>query len=362
VQPLTNDFQNTFYRNELLGHFPTWMLTHDLTLGYSYTSRYSVAYNQNNTTLAQKQNIFDPIVLNPPVFTKPFTRNPFQDSKDFDYYFYDTITVTQPLKLLAGVRWVKDEEVTGAPINAISTSWVASPGYGILYDIRPTTTLFASWLEGLEAGGTAPANSANANVVLPPAISKQKEIGVRDSYFKGFGISVSYFEITRANAVTDPVTNIFGYNGDLEYKGVESTLSYTFLRDWTLTGALLWLNATQNSPLQPLINGKTPENTPEWNGNVSLTYRAPWLPGLQLKFGIRSISNRPINAQDQGFLPGYTLFDGGVSYATLIGGRRTSFQASVDNLSNKRYWNSVTTGTYGIGMVTAVRLSAKVDF
>ena len=263
------------------------------------------------------------------------------------------------MKGLAGVRWVKDEEVNGP---RISTSWVASPGYGVLYDILPTTTLFASYLQGLEAGATAPANAANANVILAPAISRQKEIGLRDSYFKGLSVSLSYFDITRANAVTDPITNVFDYNGDNDYKGVEAVVAYTFLRDWTINAAVLWLDAIQVAPNQPLIDGKVPENTPRWNGNVSLSYRVPQVPGLTVKAGLRSISRRPINPQDQGYIPGYTLWDAGVNYGTLIGGRRVTLQMSVDNLSDKRYWNSVQTGTYGIGMSTGVKFSGRVDF
>src|SRR5215471_2324936 len=359
VQPITNDYLNTFFRSELLGHFATWSLVHDLTLGTSYTSRKSSAYDIQNVTLPQKQNIFDPIVLAPPVYTKPGTANPPQNSKDWDYYFYDTITVLPQLKALAGVRWVKDEEVNGP---RISTSWVASPGYGVLYDILPTTTLFASFLQGLEAGATAPANAANANVILAPTISRQKEIGLRDSYFKGLSISASYFEITRANAVTDPITNVFAYNGNNEYKGAEAVVVYTFLRDWTLNAAVLWLDAVQNAPNQPLINGKVPENTPKWNGNVGLSYRVPAVPGLTLKVGERTIARRPINPQDQGNIPGYTLWDASVNYATLIGGRRVVLQVSGDNLTDKRFWNSVQTGTYGIGMVRSFKFSARVDF
>ena len=359
VQPIQNDYQNTFYRSELLGHIPTWFLVHDLTVGTSYTSRKSAAYEIQNVTLPQKQNIYDPIVLPPPVYTKPGTANPPQNRKDWDYYFYDTITILPQLKGLAGVRWVKDVEVNGP---RISTSWVASPGYGVLYDILPTTTLFASYLQGLEAGATAPANAANANVILAPTVSRQKEIGLRDSYFKGLSISLSYFDITRANAVTDPITNIFDYNGNNDYKGVEAVVAYTFLRDWTLNAALLWLDAIQNAPNQPLINGKVPENTPKWNGNVSLSYRVPQIPGLTIKGGLRSISQRPINPQDQGFIPGYTIWDASVNYGTLIGGRRVTLQLSVDNLSDKRYWNSVQTGTYGIGMATSFKFSARVDY
>ena len=284
VQPLTNDFQNTFYRSELLGHFRTWFLTHDLTVGYEHTERKSSAYDQNDVTLPQKQNIFEPIELAPPIFTKPGTANPPQNSKDTGLYTYDAVAVTPQLKLLAGIRQTRDDEVNGPQT---STSHVTSPGYGVLYDILPTTTIFASYLEGLEAGGTSPANAANPNIILPPAISRQKEIGIRDSYFKGLSISGSYFDITRANAVTDPITNLFGYNGNLSFKGVEATVNYTFLRDWTLNSAVLWLDAIENSPKQPLIDGKVPENTAKWNGNVGLTYRVPWMAGLTLKGGAR---------------------------------------------------------------------------
>ena len=47
---------------------------------------------------------------------------------------------------------------------------------------------------------------------------------------------------------------------------------------------------------------------------------------------------------------------------TRVRGVRAAFQLSVDNLSNLRYWNSVQTGTYGIGMDRAFRFSAKIDF
>ena len=55
-------------------------------------------------------------------------------------------------------------------------------------------------------------------------------------------------------------------------------------------------------------------------------------------------------------------FDVRTSYATRIAGRRTSFGLSIDNLANKRYWNSVQTGTYGIGMDRSIRFNAKFDF
>jgi len=359
IQPVTNHYRNTFGRVEVLGHFATGPVSHDLTLGLSNTSRFSATSDVQNITLPQKQNIFDPIELLPPVYTKPGTANPVQDSKDTDVYAYDTVGITSKFKLLLGVRTVKDTEVVG---TKSTPSRVTSPAYGALYDLLPTTTIFASYMQGLEAGGTAPANATNANVTLSPAISKQKEFGVRDTSLRGLSLNASYFDITRGNAVTDPVTGIFEYSGDLSYKGVEATASYEITRRLRLNAAVLHLKALQNSPLQPLIDGRVPENTPTWNGNLGLAYDLASVPGLTLKGGIKSMSSRPINPQDQGSIPGFSLFDAGATYATRIDGHRATFQIAIDNLANKHYWNSVQTGTYGIGMDRSIKFNAKFDY
>jgi len=41
--------------------------------------------------------------------------------------------------------------------------------------------------------------------------------------------------------------------------------------------------------------------------------------------------------------------------------RRITFLLNVDNLTNLRYWNSVQTGTYGIGMDRSIKMTVQVD-
>jgi iron complex outermembrane receptor protein len=359
VNWVTQDYKNTFLRTELLGKFPTWLLRHDLTFGVSRSERDSATPGQNNVVLKQTQNIYDPIDLAPPVFTKPATSLPLQTSTDVGVYAYDAIAVGPQWKVLLGLRVTRDKEDNGV---RRSTTTVATPAFGVLFDLLPDLTLFASYMEGLESGATAPVNAVNAYEILEPAVSIQKEVGIRGSGFGGVWLSASYFEITRANAVTDPTTRVFAANGDIDYKGIEATVRAEVLRRLTITLAGQWLRAIQRSPNDPTINGLVPENTPSALGNLAVSWRLPWVPGLRVNAGASGVTRRFVNPQDQGAIPGYVLFTAGAGYSAQIEKRRLAFQVNVDNLANTRYWNSVQTGTYGTGMDRTVKMSAKVDF
>ena len=160
--------------------------------------------------------------------------------------------------------------------------------------------------------------------------------------------------------MTDPVTRIFANSGEIEYTGVESTISYEFLRRWTASGALQWLKAKQVTP-DPTFAGFVPENTPKMIGNASLAYRPPWIAGLTVNAGLSAVTNRYVNNQQQGTIPGYALYNAGIGYTTRIFGKRAAFQLNGDNLANRRYWNSVQTGTYGIGMDRTAKFTLKMD-
>jgi iron complex outermembrane receptor protein len=80
-----------------------------------------------------------------------------------------------------------------------------------------------------------------------------------------------------------------------------------------------------------------------------------------LSTGATAISSRFVNNQEQATIPGYTLYTVGVGYITRLYGKRVAIQVNADNLANKRYWNSVQTGTYGIGMDRSVKMSVRVD-
>jgi iron complex outermembrane receptor protein len=378
VSTVTQFYRNSFARLESFGAFPTWVLGHELTIGVSITDRRAeTPSNRKEILLPQPQNIYDPVGLPAPVFKGQPGALPLQISRDGGVYAYDTISFRPNLpRLLVGVRVTQDYENNGkqrdpatCPKCGPDTSWVAQPAVGALWDVLPNLTLFASYMQGLEAGATAPANAVNANEILPAAVSTQKEVGIRTSELRGVRASLSLFEIDKANPVTDPAPRpecngqplCFVNSGQINYKGLEATVSADIFRRFTIDAGWQWLKAVQDSP-DPKFNGLVPENTPKALANVRVAYRVPLVSGLTLNTGASGVTSRYVNFLQQGVIPGYVLYSAGAGYVTPNRNPKVGFLLNVDNLANLRYWNSVQTGTYGIGMDRTVRMNMRIDY
>jgi iron complex outermembrane receptor protein len=354
-------YVNTYYKTELKGRFSTGSLLHELTAGVASNQRDSNV--PSSTTTTTTQNIYHPFaVAEPPPQKLPLTYLP-QSSHDVGIYTYDSLGNGGDWRLLLGMRQTiyRADNATNKGGEAITTTRTPSPALGFLYDIAPRTTVYTSFMKGLEETGIAAVGTANQFTTLAPAAARQTELGVRTAYFKGVNLSAAYFNITRANAVTDARTNVFLLDGTTNLRGIESTMSADLNRWWTINAAGQVMRAVQHSTIDLSISGLTPENTPELTGNVSVTHRASWLPGLTLNAGAAYVGPRFINPKDEGKIPGVTLFSAGAGYATGIQGHKVVFRLSLDNLADKRYWNSVAGNAYGAGMVRAVKMSAKID-
>ncbi len=355
------EYVNEFYRAEIDGRFATGSLKHDLTLGVSSSERYASQPTAFN--FSQPQNIYEPIPQAPPPTpsTAPQTRP--QVSKDVGLYAYDTISIGRQWKALAGIRSTTyDADNTLANgTHATRKSRTTSPALGVLYDPVPQVTVYASLMKGLEETGSAPVGTVNQFEILPPAEATQFEVGVRGTLL-GMQANLAYFDIERANALTDPASNVFLLDGNNTFRGVEATLSKDFGPAWSVNFSGQFLRATQNPHNNLTLQGKRPENIPEFTGNLGLRHRLSAIRGLTLTAGVNYVGARFVDPLNQGQIPGVALYTAGATYATRIQGYRTQWQLNVDNLGNKRYWNSVSSGAYGAGMERSLRFSGKVEF
>jgi iron complex outermembrane receptor protein len=61
-------------------------------------------------------------------------------------------------------------------------------------------------------------------------------------------------------------------------------------------------------------------------------------------------------------VPGWTRFDLGARYKTVIDGRPATFRASVENILNAGYWQVAGRSLLSLGAPRTYLLSATIDF
>jgi len=350
-------FTNTNYRAELLGRIATGALTHELTAGVTHNQR--EAYSGDSAANVNvAQNLYAPrdiAELNPPLV-------PGADSRIVDkgLYLFDRIALGDRWQALVGARHADYENTTPAGRYSATKT---SPNVSLLFRPWRDVSFYASYLEGLEETGTAPANRANSGEILPPSVNKQKELGMKARLGGSALAQAALFDIDRPQTSVD-AANRFVLGGRSRYRGLEVSASGEIGRTWALVASALWLDAEISSVGASNANelGKTPENTPRQTFSLFAEYRVPQVAGWAVSAGVYHVGKRMVNNLNQAELDSYTTLSLGTRYVTRLAGRPVTLQANLDNATDRDYWSSAGNGLLGAGLPRALRLAAKVDF
>lgn len=351
-------FRNRNARAELAGVFTTGPITHNLIAGASSNWRWQ--NGRNSTPLTVAQNFFNPrdvMVPQPTIFTV----TPL-DITDKGIYIVDRAQLGF-IELLGGVRYSDYKSVTKRP-NGVVTSFSVNkwtPSVGIVVKPAEDLSVYATYLEGLEEGGTAPINSAVPGDVLPPAVSTQYEVGIKGEALAGVIFQLAGFQIERPSAFTDPVDNRFKLAGRARYRGIEASVTgeVTPALSVYLTGQ--YLDAETLNAVNPGLVGKRPENTPEWTASLYAEYRPQALGGLALGGGLFYIGDRAVNNFNDAFVDGYTTVSASARYTFEDVGRDgLTLQLNADNLTNERYWSTASNGLLAVGFPRQIRLTVRL--
>ena len=349
------EWENENYRTELSGRLPGEWITHELSLGYTDNKRSQDPRTSSSIDVAQ--NLYNPVAIAPRSPTAVSGSTP-STIKDRGWYLSDRVLIGEKWQAMAGVRGSRYESVT------TTTNYKAndvSPALSLMYKPVANVSVYASYLEAPEESGQAPSNRANAGELLPPAVSKQKEIGVKAEVAQGVLLQAAYFDIKRPSTTVDSA-NRFVLNGLAQYKGVELAASGEVTKQLSLIASALFLDARQLNAANAATFGKTPDNTPERTASLFAEYRLQSLPGLALSGGLYYIGKRPVNNENQAFVDSYTTLSLGSRYTTLVAGKRTTVQAVIDNAANKNYWSTAGNGLLGVGAPRTLKVTAKMEF
>jgi iron complex outermembrane receptor protein len=264
-----------------------------------------------------------------------------------------------------------------------------SPTASIMYKPTSTMTLYASYVNSIQAPDVAGASTstviyANANQAIPAYRSKQEEIGYKVALRK-INFSTALFRLERpfANYVTVPSSvcgtltpsqicqeyEIVGHQ--LNY-GIETMLSGRIIESLMLTGGLVVLNPKLWDTGIPATNGMQFVGMPNYKSNILAEYRIPAVHGLFFNFDWQHVGRRPIDDVNSTWTTQYNVFDFGLRYSRTIMRKAVTWRITANNLTDVFYWStlgpgSITgqdTGSYlgHLGDPRLVTASMRVNF
>ncbi len=191
----------------LNGRFKTGNIGHALLAGLDAERYNTQTYAFNNITTYDTINLFNagkftPRTDIPPAAATRLGKTPINR---FGVYVQDLISISEKIKLLAGIRWsyqnaLRPDTLVIADgshkLGASKTDKAFTPRVGIVYKPTTTTSLFASYANSFSVNsGTDIYGQA-----LSPSMINQFELGVKNDFFNGLlSANVTAYRIVNNN-------------------------------------------------------------------------------------------------------------------------------------------------------------------
>ncbi|MDE1166110.1 MAG: TonB-dependent siderophore receptor [Pseudomonas sp.] len=347
----------------LEGKFTTGWFSHDLVLGSSYSELNSNKSVNTPKTTVGKGNLYNPTIFS--VYNIDYSGGTYGDDKinESAVFASDTIGLGEHWSLLAGLRNETFREETHDSATSDATRYKARPAtptVALMYKPTQDVTLYASYVESLESGGTAPSSTVNADQTQGPLRSKQYEVGVKAQQ-RNWSATAAAFRIDRGAEYTN-AANVYVQSGTIRYQGLELNASIDPTPDLTVEGSIMSLDSEYRDAGDD-VDGNRAAGAAHYQAATQITYRVPVVPGLFLHTGAQRIGEMAVDSGNVNTLPAYSLFDAGGGYRLrLAGGHALTFGANVTNLANKKYWTYYQENYLQPGSPRTLSLNARYDF
>jgi iron complex outermembrane receptor protein len=247
-----------------------------------------------------------------------------------------------------------------------------TPVAGLVYKPMKGVSLYANYIEALQAGpvasGTGTINGvsvplANLGEAFDPYKSKQKEIGIKYDSGK-FGMSAALFTTAQPSAYV--VGNRFDVFGEQRNRGLELSVFGTPMRGMRVLGGLTLIDTEQVTTAGGVNQGKDAIGVPKTQLNLGGEWDVPNVEGLSLNARALYTAKQFADGANTQQLPSWTRVDLGASYAMRVMDRAVTLRARVDNVADKSYWASAGgypgSGYLVVGAPRTFVVSGTVDF
>lgn len=231
-----------------------------------------------------------------------------------------------------------------------------SPNVSLIY--KPTTwlTTYATYIEGLQAGGIAPNGTINSGAAMSPEVSEQYEIGAKAQWGEAL-FTLALFNIDKPNAYTN-AANFYVQDGRQENNGLEFGVTGKVLPELTLVGGITLLDPEVKKSSVAANEGQKPTNVASQLAKLYAEYDVNDLPGFALTGGAYYTGKQYADEANHYSLPSFTTFDAGARYRMPVADNTLTLRANVSNLANKEYWLN---SSY-LGDPRTLTFSAQLEF
>ena len=344
-------------------HFDTFGVKHTLVAGAtSLNEEQGYFYALSDSSVAS--NLYNPTPL--PAMTTPrgdaersnHTRLDSQQLIDTMSFWNDRLLLTGGFR--RQVIGVDDYDTTTGERTDSYVKQAVTPLAGIVFKPWSNISVYGNFTSGLTNGSTAPVGTVNAGQAFAPYKSNQYEAGVKADWGRVM-TSVSVFQLSQPNGVTNPVTNVYGYDGTTRVRGLELAAYGEAFRHLRLMASATFYDAKLRNTAGGATDGNEPVGVPNFAFNLGADYDLPWVQGLSVNARVIHTGAQYYDAANTLRLPSWTRYDVGARYSTRIAQKDVVFRANVENLFGSRYW--IQQGTYlTTSAPRTVLLSAQIDF
>ena len=352
----------TAWQTSVEGNVKTGPFSHQLVFGFAYQEQTNDYEANSFYDTIGTGNLYQPNTNHYDSYGLPWGTYRNADITQKALFASDTIALTSRWSVLGGLRYTNYDQVgyglDGSTTSTYSESGVVTPTVALMYKLTPGTTLYTSYVESLEAGTIVGTTYANAGALLKPIRSKQYELGVKSENDR-WSATAALFRIERGSQYAN-AQNIYVTDGESIFEGLEAGSDVKLGRDWSIGGDIMWI-ATQYEK-GAAYNGNRVAGAPGFVATARLGYAVPFVPGLSLRADAKFTGNTSVRPAGDLQTAGYTLFNLGATYETKVAGHDVTVTASLDNLTNRRYWEFQYADYITPGDPRTVSLNAKFDF
>ncbi|MDE1146863.1 MAG: TonB-dependent siderophore receptor [Azospirillaceae bacterium] len=331
---------------DILGHFQTWGMNHELLTGVDYMHNDRVLGDLLRDTQNKTFNVYNPVYGQMAMPSTVSAKDSDQTDKLHTYagFIQDSIHLDDKWILMAGLRYDHVHEVTGKGrpfnTNALVDDGKVVPRAGLVYMLRPEWSAYVSYTESFRPN-TSIASPIGA---LPPEEGKAWEVGSK-YVGQGFTATAALFNIDKKNVQTTQQINgedVTRVSGKAQSRGLELDASGTLAEGWDLVASYAFTDARTIE--DHYLKGNPLDGVSKHAGSLFLTHDFGQVAEGRVRGGVGERAFSSWGANDGTgkvyYLPAGAVTDAFVSYATVLGGYPVELQLNIKNMFDETYYLS----------------------